>query len=183
MTEDTQTPEDAAPPLVDAIFFSASKKAFYHGILKERYGANWPADAVEIDAATHATFTGKAPEGSELGADAQGAPAWVKVAPAAQGEANAKLLTAWVNTRLDEVAVQYGYDNILSAVSYAGDPHPVYAADGDAFKAWRSAVWSAATAAIAAAKGGTAPMPTRAAFVAVLPAYVAPAAGSQPLGT
>jgi hypothetical protein len=43
---------------------------------------------------------------------------------------------------LDSKAQQYGYDNIISAVSYSDDMNPTFKAQGLAFKAWRSAVWA-----------------------------------------
>lgn len=44
---------------------------------------------------------------------------------------------------LDAKAVEYGYDNILSACSYAGAPNP-FQAEGQAFVAWRGNVWAKA---------------------------------------
>lgn len=51
-------------------------------------------------------------------------------------------LTQVVQTFMDNTAKEYGYDNLLSVISYIGDVNPVWDGHGVAFKAWRSAVWS-----------------------------------------
>lgn len=46
---------------------------------------------------------------------------------------------------LDSVAKTYGYDNIMSAISYAEEPSvPKFQHDGMAFRKWRSLFWEAA---------------------------------------
>lgn len=60
---------------------------------------------------------------------------------------------------LDTRARERGYDGILSAVSYLDDPHPPFAAEATALKAWRSAVWAYATAALAEVEAGARPAP------------------------
>ena len=46
-----------------------------------------------------------------------------------------------VETILNDTALKHGYYNIISACSYAAGPNP-YQAEGLAFLAWRSDVWS-----------------------------------------
>jgi hypothetical protein len=46
-----------------------------------------------------------------------------------------------VQSHLDSKAKEYGYDNILSAVSYAYDQDCPYYSEGLAFSQWRSACW------------------------------------------
>ena len=46
--------------------------------------------------------------------------------------------------QIDEVAQSWGYDNMISAVSYVGSNNPQYAADGTALSNWRDAVWTKA---------------------------------------
>lgn len=74
---------------------------------------------------------------------------------------------------LDERARERGYDGILSAVSYLDDPHPPFAAEAAALKAWRSAVWAYATAALAEVEAGARPAPD-------LPDWLAELAGACP---
>lgn len=47
-----------------------------------------------------------------------------------------------VQAHMDEVAQAHGYDNIFTACTYAGDEHPIYGAEGNAAKKWRSACWA-----------------------------------------
>jgi hypothetical protein len=51
-----------------------------------------------------------------------------------------------IRSYLDEGARAMRYDSIDTAVSYRGDPNPNYSAEGEAFAAWRSAVWTYAYA-------------------------------------
>ncbi|MDQ0349729.1 hypothetical protein [Ancylobacter vacuolatus] len=60
---------------------------------------------------------------------------------------------------LDTRARERGYDSILSGVSYLDDPHPAFAAEAAALKAWRSAIWAYATAALAEVEAGARPAP------------------------
>lgn len=52
-----------------------------------------------------------------------------------------------VRTYLDQTANGFGYDSMLSAVTYAADPtNPTWQAEGVALRGWRSAAWTAAYA-------------------------------------
>lgn len=63
-------------------------------------------------------------------------------------------------TRLDAFAQTRGYDGILSASTYVGDPSPRLAAEGVYAKAARSATWETLYAFMAEVQAGTQPMPT-----------------------
>lgn len=75
-----------------------------------------------------------------------------------------------IQRHLDATAQARAYDSIHTAVSYDGDPNPTWAAEGAAAKAWRSAVWTAAFAIMAAVEAGARPQPTEADLIAELPA-------------
>ncbi len=50
---------------------------------------------------------------------------------------------AMVTNYLNSTAKQYGYDNIVVAISYADEPAvPKFQAEGLAFRRWRSEVWA-----------------------------------------
>jgi hypothetical protein len=83
-----------------------------------------------------------------------------------------------VQVLLDSTAQERRYDNIASACTYAGDPDPVFDAEGMACKVWRSAVWRACYEALAEVQAGTRPIPTIEDFVASLPKLVWPQAGA-----
>lgn len=84
-------------------------------------------------------------------------------------EVQTRRKSALVQYHLDTAAQRRGYDNMLAAVSYAGSGHPVYDAEGVAFRNWRSECWDAAFAILDAVFAGTRQMPTDAEFISELP--------------
>ena len=57
-------------------------------------------------------------------------------------EERAAALRSEVQKHLDLTAAAHGYDDIKTAVTYAGEPAvPRFQAEGRAFRAWRSLVW------------------------------------------
>lgn len=81
--------------------------------------------------------------------------------------------TVAMQTILDERARVDGYDGILSAASYADDPTGEFAAQGAAYKAWRSSYWAAGYEALNAHNPAN-PLPSMESFLAGLPDYIAP---------
>lgn len=82
-------------------------------------------------------------------------------------------LTQAVQEVLDEEARTRGYDNILSACSYAGFVNS-FQAEGISFANWRSACWEHCYQVLNAVKANTRTAPTKAELIAELPARVAP---------
>lgn len=58
-------------------------------------------------------------------------------------KAAAAMAVAVVQQRLDALAQSWGYDDIKSGATYAGDPYPRFNAEGTAMRNWRSATWAA----------------------------------------
>lgn len=82
---------------------------------------------------------------------------------------------AAIQAEMDRQAKGKGYDDIVSACSYAVQPAgSPFQAEGAAFLAWRSQVWTQAYAKLAQVQAGTAPMPTPEQAVADMPALVLP---------
>lgn len=75
---------------------------------------------------------------------------------------------------MDKEAASHGYDNILSAASYAGDADPKYAAEGEACKAWRSKVWRKALDYSEAVMRGDAALVSVQAFIDSMPRLIWP---------
>lgn len=74
-----------------------------------------------------------------------------------------------VQVHMDASAKAKGYDNIVSACSYAGASNP-FQAEGQAYVAWRGNVWAQCYADLAAIQAGTKTMPVSvAAYIATLP--------------
>jgi len=80
---------------------------------------------------------------------------------------------AAIQQLLDATAQKYGYDHIVSAVSYQGDAIEEWAAEGAAFFAWRSACWAKAKEIQDGVLQGD-PVPTVAEVLAQMPALGLP---------
>lgn len=78
--------------------------------------------------------------------------------------------TQKVQYHLDEIARSRGYDNIVSACSYAGAANP-FQAESKAFITWRGAVWTKCYEMMSACQAGTSPIPTEAELIAALPVF------------
>ena len=77
---------------------------------------------------------------------------------------------------LDAKAKEIGYDSIFTAVTYADEPSvPAFQSDGQALRAWRSAVWAYAYQVLADVEAETIALPSLEDFIADAPAYVPPA--------
>jgi hypothetical protein len=76
-----------------------------------------------------------------------------------------------VQEHLDNEAQALGYDNIVSACSYAGANNP-FQAEGQSFVAWRGEVWAYCHGVIAEVVASTRPIPTVAELIAELPSRV-----------
>lgn len=74
---------------------------------------------------------------------------------------------------LDATAAAKGYDNIVSACSYAGAINP-FQLEGQAYIAWRGAVWAYCYTLLASVRAGEAQPPTIDELIAALPALVLP---------
>jgi len=86
-----------------------------------------------------------------------------------------RALEAAVQAHIDATARARGYRHGDSAALHALDPRPEWAAEGAAFTAWRSAVWSFVYDWLARVQAGNAAPPEdAAALVAALPPMVWP---------
>lgn len=83
--------------------------------------------------------------------------------------------TAAVQSRLDAFVRTRNYDGILSLCTYATDPDPRFAAEGQRGVDLRSATWAACYLIMAEVQAGTRPMPTVEELLAELPALEWPA--------
>ncbi len=82
-------------------------------------------------------------------------------------------LSRQVQDKLDRFAIERGYDNILSACSYASSGNADFLADAVRCIELRDATWTAVNAVFAAAKAGTRTLPqTFAELAPELPALV-----------
>lgn len=81
-------------------------------------------------------------------------------------------LTYEVQRVLDDEAKKLGYDSCLSVCSYVDTGVQKFDAEGKAFRAWRSAVWSKGYEILAEVKEGKREIPTVEDLIAELPKLV-----------
>lgn len=75
---------------------------------------------------------------------------------------------------VDATAQSRNYDNAVSCASYVNSTNTQWAAEAEAFVAWRDAVWAYAFAELEKVQDGTRPQPTIEEFLQELPAMVWP---------
>ena len=133
-----------------------------------------PADAIQITDEQHNDFLNKQAIGENSSFDIIDGQ-WVYTPPPPPtaeeiAAATQKELVAAVQHFMDDKAQVKGYDNILSAVTYADESSmPEFQRDGIAFRAWRSAVWSYCYEQLAAVKAGSRTVPTTDQLISELP--------------
>jgi len=71
---------------------------------------------------------------------------------------------------LDKKAIEFGYDNITSACSYAGATNP-FQEESKSFITWRGDVWNYCIGELTKVKNGTRPLPDLEAFLTELPVF------------
>jgi hypothetical protein len=121
--------------------------------------ASIPNDTANSDRAAYETWLaeGNTPEG----------------APAPSAEEIKASLTNAVQSHMDAAASARGYDNILSACSYAAFEN-AFQAEGQAFLVWRAECWVASYGILASVEAGMRPVPTSEELIAELPDLVLP---------
>jgi hypothetical protein len=81
-------------------------------------------------------------------------------------------MAAAVQTILDDKARAYGYDSMMTAVTYADEPAvPKFQVEGLAFRAWRSLVWQTAHDNLADIQAGLKPFPALDEIAALVPPF------------
>jgi len=78
---------------------------------------------------------------------------------------------ARVQAFMDSKAQKFGYDNILSASSYATSTFPTFKAEGIAFAKWRDDVWLHCFNVLAEWEAGTSKITTEDELIASLPVF------------
>lgn len=120
-------------------FFSPTTLLFYASEFRDAYEAagNWPADAIEVNAAVFQEFSQAPPTGKMRGYLA-GAIAWVDLPPPPPID-----IAEVMAERLDVGAVAWGYVDIDRATTWMTSTIVLKAAEATALHEWRDAcyVW------------------------------------------
>lgn len=96
-------------------------------------------------------------------------------AKAAQAAAETQAAyTAAVDDRVTQTARARGYNGAESLASYVASTNPTWAAEAQAFVAWRDAVWTYALSVMAQVQAGVVPLPALDDFLTDVPAIIWP---------
>lgn len=79
-----------------------------------------------------------------------------------------------IQDHVDATAQAHSYDSGITCSSYIGSTNPVWAAEAQAFVAWRDAVWIYAFAELEKVQNGQRPQPTIPEIISELPSIVWP---------
>lgn len=123
------------------MLYSKSTNGFYDSAI---HGKNIPLDAVEITSETWQMLLSDQSKGKIIQADGNGFPISID-RPVLTVEQTIGAISSSIKLSIDAVAKKWGYDNIVSAASYANSSNKQYSADAAALISWRDAVWVWAT--------------------------------------
>jgi hypothetical protein len=153
------------------MFYSAQTAGFYDPAI---HGDNIPTDAVQITAEQHAELIAGQSAGQIIAPDADGRPVLVDP-PAPTPEQVLATYTAAIEAHVEDVARSRQYTSAVSAASYVVSTNAAWAAEAQAFVAWRDSVWSFALAELARVEAGEIEPPALPDLIASLPAIAWPA--------
>ena len=100
--------------------------------------------------------------------------------PAPSADIELEQYQAAIQVMLDAEAQSHGYDNILSACTYATCSVERFRAEGQACVDWRGSVWAAGYAILDEVTAHTIPQPSIAELLAMLPKMTWPTIPAQP---
>lgn len=151
-------------------YYSKQTNGFYIEESKKDYekNGNWPSDLVEITQEKYMELT---QSGRAIICGDDGI---LHCAPeyAPTVDDLIAINTQAIQLHLDSFARSRGYDNIISACSYASQPVGAhFQAEGAAFLAWRSAVWAKAYDVVTKVKSGAMTLPTVEESIASMPIF------------
>jgi hypothetical protein len=98
-------------------------------------------------------------------------PVEVELAPQTQ-EQIVKGFVEAVQNFMDSKAQELNYDSIFTAITYENDTNVKFAKEAEAFKAWRSQVWTICYVVLDDVLAGNRTMPTKEELIAELPELV-----------
>lgn len=98
-------------------------------------------------------------------------PVEVETAPKTQEQIIKSFVTV-VQDFMDSKAQELNYDSIFTAITYENDTNIKFAKEAEAFKAWRSKVWTTCYAVLDEVLAGTRAIPTKEELLALLPELV-----------
>jgi hypothetical protein len=121
------------------MFYSKSKEGFYDSEIH----LEMPKDAIEISQEVYQALFAAQANGQEIVSDKGGNPLAVDRTPLSKEE-QIKFYEFYAQTKLDDIAKSWGYDSLISAVSYTNSKNLQFKAEANALIDWRDAYWAEA---------------------------------------
>lgn len=130
-----------------------------------------PVDAIEITSERYADLLAQQSVGKRISAGSDGIPVAQDPPPPSTDEIKRQLISA-VQRQLDSTAQSFGYDSIITAVTYAEESGVAkFQTEGKALRAWRSKVWAACYLVMADVEASKRAIPSAPALIAELPTF------------
>lgn len=142
------------------IYYAKSTNGFYDSYINIKI----PKDAIKITDEIYKNLIMAQSKGQIIQSDINGNPELINYPALNQNQIIANYEFA-AQENLDAVAKSWGYDSLVSAVSYANSTNPQFKAEAEALIEWRDKLWAEAYT----IEAGTLPV-TADAFLAMLPA-------------
>lgn len=120
-----------------SIYYNSQTKGFYPSEVFDVI----PEGSVEITEEEWLFLLNEQSKGKQITSDENGYPIIVDV-PGPTKEQTIEMISFAIQNELDIFAQSWGYDNILSGVSYASSTNPQFSADANSLSTWRDQVWS-----------------------------------------
>ena len=118
-------------------YYSPGSNSFYD----DQINVTIPPDSVSLLDSYYVELLNGMSSGKKLTADSNGNPI-LQDPPEPTLQETQDAISARIQNTIDTLAKSWGYDNIVSAISYLSSSNKQYAADATALNTWRDAVWT-----------------------------------------
>jgi hypothetical protein len=118
------------------LFYSKTTNSFFDDSISTLI----PEDKVEISNDIWKSLVRGMAEGRPLLSDENGFPTLGEI-PSTKAEAIVLALTSEIQNRIDATAKEWGYFNILSAISYISSKNTTFSGEAKSLSLWRDSVW------------------------------------------
>ena len=122
-----------------SIYYSQTTNGFYDSSIN----SDIPNDCVEISVEKHQELLTDQSNGKIITSDKNGNPIAIDP-PVPTREQTIVIYNRAVQNNFENVAKSWGYDSMISAVSYANSTNTQYKAEAEALILWRDSCWSMA---------------------------------------
>lgn len=120
------------------VYYSKSTNGFYNDFINKFI----PNDAIEISEDQYESLFKAQNSGKIIQSDKNGNPEFVDPSLPTKEQLN-EICKLMVQQLLDKTAIDWGYDSLVSAASYANSSNPQFKSEAESLIAWRDKCWTA----------------------------------------